>query len=81
MDCLLFLFRHGQTDWNRDGRLQGHTDTSLNATGLAQAEALVERRVGMPLKPAGPVPIGLAVPEQEQDAFHGRPLFIAGRIL
>jgi probable phosphoglycerate mutase len=43
MECLLFLFRHGETDWNRQGRLQGHTDTELNATGLAQAAALAER--------------------------------------
>jgi probable phosphoglycerate mutase len=43
MECLLFLFRHGETDWNREGRLQGHTDTLLNATGLAQARALTER--------------------------------------
>jgi 2,3-bisphosphoglycerate-dependent phosphoglycerate mutase len=39
---ILFLFRHGETDWNREGRLQGHTDTLLNGTGLAQAEALAE---------------------------------------
>lgn len=39
---ILFLFRHGETDWNREGRLQGHTDTPLNAAGLAQAIALSE---------------------------------------
>lgn len=39
---ILFLFRHGETDWNREGRLQGHIDTALNATGLAQAHALAE---------------------------------------
>ena len=37
----LFLVRHGQTDWNRRGVAQGHTDTDLDALGHAQAGMLV----------------------------------------
>jgi 2,3-bisphosphoglycerate-dependent phosphoglycerate mutase len=40
---LLFVFRHGETDWNHERRLQGQFDVPLNATGLAQAEALAKR--------------------------------------
>src|SRR5205807_6477394 len=36
----LLLVRHGETDWNRDGRWQGHSDTRLNERGREQAREL-----------------------------------------
>jgi probable phosphoglycerate mutase len=36
----LFLIRHGQTVWNNDSRAQGHTDVSLDSTGLDQSARL-----------------------------------------
>jgi broad specificity phosphatase PhoE len=42
----LLLVRHGETDWNRDGRWQGGSDTRLNDLGREQARALAERLDG-----------------------------------
>ena len=39
----LLLARHGETDWNRDHRWQGHEGPPLNETGRRQARGLAER--------------------------------------
>jgi broad specificity phosphatase PhoE len=38
-DTILGLLRHGQTDWNVEGKLQGTSDIPLNETGQRQALA------------------------------------------
>jgi probable phosphoglycerate mutase len=40
------LLRHGETLWNRDGRLQGWQDSPLSDAGRAQAAALAARLAG-----------------------------------
>ena len=46
MPTTIVLVRHGETDWNRDNRFQGHADPPLNDAGRAQSRALAEELRG-----------------------------------
>ena len=43
------LARHGQTDWNAEGRIQGGTATMLSEEGLRQSQRLAARLADTPL--------------------------------
>ncbi|HEY6054466.1 MAG TPA: histidine phosphatase family protein [Gaiellaceae bacterium] len=44
----ILLVRHGETDWNRDRRWQGHADPPLNEAGRRQSERLAETLLADP---------------------------------
>ena len=43
MTTQVLFIRHGETDWNRIKRIQGHIDIPLAVTGIAQAGQLAQR--------------------------------------
>lgn len=45
----IYLLRHGETDWNKDGRIQGHTDIPLNQKGRMQVGQAAEVLANLPL--------------------------------
>lgn len=49
MNRVFYIFRHGETDWNKERRCQGHTNIPLNSNGLDQAMELALRLEDVPL--------------------------------
>ena len=41
----IYFVRHGETDWNVQGLIQGWTDTPLNSKGHGQAQAVARALV------------------------------------
>jgi probable phosphoglycerate mutase len=59
----LLLIRHGETQWNVERRYQGQLDSPLTERGIAQAEAVGRRLLGLPEFDSAPVvasPLGRA---------------------
>ncbi len=46
----LYLIRHGSTEWNQAGRIQGHLDIPLSKAGRQEAAVLADALAGVPVK-------------------------------
>ena len=46
---IIYITRHGETEWNVAGRIQGHTDVSLSERGREQAAMLARRLASIPI--------------------------------
>lgn len=55
-----YLVRHGETDWNRERRFQGHADPPLNPAGREQARAVAARLAEVPFAVAYASDLGRA---------------------
>ncbi len=68
-DQRLLLVRHGVTDWNREGRFQGHLDPPLSDAGLHEAELVGIRIAADAGSPARIVSSSLHRASQTADAI------------
>lgn len=44
---MIYFVRHGQTDWNKELKIQGQQDVELNEEGMAEAKKLSEKLSGV----------------------------------
>lgn len=68
---MLYIMRHGQTQWNAQGRLQGQTDIPLNEVGRAGAAAAREKY--------GCIPLDVCFASPLKRALETAEIFLKGR--
>ena len=56
----IYLVRHGETDWNRDQRLQGTLNVRLNEVGIEQGRRVAKRLSGLRVSRVYTSPLGRA---------------------
>lgn len=66
-----YLVRHGQTEWNAEGRVQGQTDTPLGDVGRLQARKVAARLAPVTLAAAYASDLSRAV-ETAREVLNGR---------
>lgn len=66
----IYLIRHGQTDWNLQGRFQGREDIPLNETGILQAKECAQALSGETFRAAVTSPLCRAKRTAEIIAQH-----------
>ena len=78
LDATVVLLRHGETEWIREGRFQGASETPLSALGRRQAALAAERLARPHAAPAMPVPGGM--PREIVHSPLGRTVETAGAV-
>jgi broad specificity phosphatase PhoE len=76
-----YFLRHGQTDWNVEGRFQGHTDKPLTELGVSQAHLAAQALANCPVDMLVTSPLMRALHTAAIVAEHlDRPLFVDGEL-
>ena len=76
---MIYFVRHGQTEWNRLGRMQGHMDIELNEEGKQQAQIVKEKLSGVKFDKVFSSPLKRAV--ETAQIISDQEIIIDGRLI
>lgn len=76
---MIYIVRHGQTNWNLLGKCQGWVDIELNETGLKQAEELAQKLAHVKFDICFASPLKRAI-KTAQTIYKGK-IFVDDRII